>query len=72
MADEGGTVEPEYEVSDIGTLLREDPDPDATKPTGMCGSSKKCERCPSTFLCFMKAKGEAEIIAKRQQSGRGR
>ena len=57
----------EYEVSDLGTILREDPDPDATRPTGMCGSPTKCERCPSTFLCYMKAKGEAEIIAARAE-----
>lgn len=38
--------------------LRPDPDPDAPWPSGMCGKQRKCDACPSDFLCFMKAKAE--------------
>lgn len=50
--------------------FREEPNPDAQVPTGMCGSPKKCAECPSTFLCFMKAKAEKEIIDARYSPGR--
>ena len=43
----------------------EDPNRNATQPTGMCGSTAKCGRCPSTFLCWVKAKAEKEIIDAR-------
>lgn len=45
--------------------LSEEPNPNATVPTGMCGSPKKCSECPSDFLCYMKAKGEKELIKAR-------
>ena len=43
-------------------------DPDATEPTGMCGSPTKCKQCPSDYLCWQKAKDEAELIARRKAS----
>jgi hypothetical protein len=48
-----------------GRELREEPDQFTHTPTGMCGSSKKCEACPSDFLCAMKAGKEGEIIKQR-------
>ena len=41
---------------------REEPDPDATFPSGMCGEPKVCDHCPSNFLCTMKASAEYEAI----------
>lgn len=38
--------------------LRQTPDTAAPFPSGMCGKKAKCESCPSTFLCFTKAKSE--------------
>lgn len=43
------------------------PNPDAVRPTGMCGEESKCAKCPSTFICWMKAKAEQEIIRNRKQ-----
>lgn len=45
--------------------LNQEPNPDAERPTGMCGYTSKCEHCPSDFLCFMKAKAEMAIIETR-------
>lgn len=42
-----------------------DANPDATEPTGMCGSPTKCATCPSVFLCTMKARDEQAIVARR-------
>ena len=53
-------------VADDRDALTQTPNPDATVPTGMCGSPTKCEHCPSTFLCFMKAKAENDIINARE------
>lgn len=41
---------------------REEPDPDATYPSGMCGEPKVCDHCPSNFLCWVKAKEELKMI----------
>ncbi len=38
----------------------------ASSPTGECGSPTKCHGCPSDFLCFMKAKEESELIARKK------
>jgi hypothetical protein len=45
--------------------LREEANPRAFKPTAMCGATKKCPSCPSTFLCQMKVDGEARLIRER-------
>lgn len=45
--------------------FREKANPDATVPTGMCGSPKKCYYCPSDFLCTMKASDEMKLIKAR-------
>jgi hypothetical protein len=45
--------------------LTETPNPNAERPTGMCGSTSKCDRCPSDFLCYMKARDERDIIRAR-------
>lgn len=45
--------------------LREAPDLSAPWPSGMCGKKRKCDSCPSDFLCFMKAKAENEDIGSR-------
>ena len=47
--------------------LTEGPNMEATVPTGMCGSPKKCRDCPSDFLCFLKAKKEQEVINARRE-----
>jgi hypothetical protein len=50
------------------TELTQTPNAFAAVPTGMCGSPKKCAACPSDFLCYMKAKGENDIIASRESN----
>lgn len=48
--------------------LTEEPNPLARKPTGMCGSPKKCAACPSDFLCSMRASAQAKLIREREAS----
>lgn len=68
MTSSGPTPIVEYPISALDTgELTETPNPAATRPTGMCGSPSKCERCPSDFLCVTKAKAEAEIIRQRSE-----
>lgn len=49
--------------------LTQVPNPNATEPTGMCGSPTKCSECPSTFLCMTKAQAEVPIVRKRIAEG---
>jgi hypothetical protein len=42
--------------------LREEADPEAPWPSGMCGKKRVCEHCPSHFLCTMKAGDEMRRI----------
>ena len=46
-----------------GGEYRQEPQPDATFPSGMCGWRDVCENCPSNFLCYTKAKAEKAAIA---------
>lgn len=56
----------EYDTSALRTgELRQDADPNATFPSGMCGSPKKCDRCPSDYLCWQKASDEYRLIHGR-------
>lgn len=45
-----------------GGEYRQEPQPDATFPSGMCGWRDVCENCPSNFLCYTKAKAEKAAI----------
>lgn len=44
---------------------REQPDPDATFPSGMCGEPKVCDHCPSHFLCYNKASAEHKALFEK-------
>ena len=47
---------------------REQADPDATFPSGMCGEPQVCDHWPSSFLCWNKAANELKIIRAREAS----
>lgn len=50
------------------TTLTEEPDLFSEKPTGMCGSPKVCARCPSHFLCSIKAGDEMKRIKAQREA----
>lgn len=56
----------------IPPALTEEPNRFAAVPTGMCGNRKKCEACPSTFLCYTKAMKERDLIEARANESRFR
>ena len=48
--------------------LREEPDLEAPWPSGMCGTKRVCDRCPSHMLCTLKARAELDRIKAVEQA----
>jgi hypothetical protein len=60
LADDGTYVR--QETAGYPDGLREQPDLEAPWPSGMCGTKRVCDRCPSSFLCTLKARAELDHI----------